>query len=560
MNISAMMMELLGGLAIFLYGMDQMTSTLRLVAGERMKAVLASLTANRFKGVLAGAFVTSVIQSSSVTTVLVVGFVSAGLMSLKQSIGIIMGASIGTTITAQIIAFKITKIALALVSVGFAMQLSSKRERLQNYGKMIFGFGLLFFGMEIMSDAMQPLKEYQPFIDVAKNLNSAVVGILLSSIFTAVIQSSSATTVMVILLAGQGLISLEQSIPLILGANIGTCITALLASIGKSADAVRTAVVHVTFNTLGVLLWFNFMDVLASWTEWLSSDISRQIANSHTIFNVVNTCIFIWFVNPLANFVTFIVPDRKQVESETAQPMHLDELLLKTPGLALGAVRMELGRLGVAALNMVRGALTASVRGTQRELDRLERLDDDVDALHAAIIVYLGRISRDNLNNIDVKQLSDYLLVANYFESIGDMIESSLVSVGRQRLLEGLQVSQATETLMKAIHHEVCWAIERSIRALVDGNYEIAMEVMASKESVNKLVMEAEEHLSRRLTACEPHRLVAYRLESEIMEYLKRMYYFAKRIAKITVDNFEPSQDEQLETNLSASGSKSFEN
>jgi phosphate:Na+ symporter len=250
-----MAMGLLGGLAIFLFGMDQMTSTLKILAGERMKGLLAKLTTNRLKGVLTGALVTSVIQSSSVTTVLVVGFVSAGLMSLQQSIGVIMGAEIGTTITAQIIAFKITKSALAIVAVGFLLKFIGKQERVQQYGTMILGFGLLFFGMNIMSDATQPLREFPPFIEAAQKLDSPLLGILLAAAFTAVIQSSSATTVLVIILAGQELITLQQAIPLIFGANIGTCVTALLASIGKPREAVRAAFVHVTFNVLGVLIW-----------------------------------------------------------------------------------------------------------------------------------------------------------------------------------------------------------------------------------------------------------------------------------------------------------------
>lgn len=546
----SMVVTLLGGLALFLFGMEQMTGTLKVIAGERMKTLLEKLTANRFTGVVAGAFVTSVIQSSSVTTVLVVGFVSAGLMNLSQAIGVILGAEIGTTITAQIIAFKITKAALALVAIGFALMFLSKKQRTRQYGTMLFGFGLLFFGMNVMSDATRPLRDFPPFIEAAQRLDNAALGVLLSAAFTAVIQSSSATTVLIIVLAGQDLITLEQAIPLVLGANIGTCVTAMLASIGKPRTAVRTAVVHVTFNSLGVLLWIGFVDRLGWCVQQMAEDVPRQIAHAHTIFNVSNTAIFIWFTGPLARFVTWLVPDRPEIKSETAEPKYLDDILLRTPSLAISSVRRELGRLGVAALHMVRSGLSAVVSGDAEALDRLAAMDDDVDALHGAIVTYLGRLSQQTLSDRQSQRLRDYLLAANYFENIGDLIETHLVLAGRERLRSGLEISPATEDALKAIHHEVTWAVEHAIRALVEEDVDIALQVTSAKPEINRLVEAAEDHLSTRLAAEAPNRLLAYRLESEIMEYLKRMYYFAKRVARLAASNGEKalviSSDDEL--------------
>jgi phosphate:Na+ symporter len=534
---ATMTMTLFGGLALFLFGMDQMTGTLKVIAGERMKSLLEKLTANRFTGVLAGAFVTSIIQSSSVTTVLVVGFVSAGLMSLSQAIGVIMGAEIGTTITAQIIAFKVTKVALALVAFGFALQFLARKERLRQYGAMIFGFGLLFFGMNLMSDATAPLRDFPPFVEAAQRLDNPLLGVLLSAAFTAVIQSSSATTVLIIVLAGQQLITLDQAIPLVFGANIGTCVTALLASIGKPRDAIRAACVHVTFNTLGVLLWIGFVDRLAWIVEQLADNVSRQIADAHTIFNVANTAIFIWFVTPLARFVSWLVPDRPEVPSETAQPKYLDPILLQTPSLAIDSVRRELGRLGVAALHMVRNGLSTVLNGDAEALNHLAELDDDIDSLHGAIVTYLGQLSQQSLTDKQTQHVHDYLLAANYFENIGDLIETQLVLAGRQRLKSGLKISPETEEVLTSIHHEVCWAVEHAVRALSDQDVEVALDVTEAKTEVNRLVAVAEEHLSKRLAATAPNRLVAYRLESEIMEYLKRVYYFAKRVARLAAQN-----------------------
>lgn len=402
---------------------------------------------------------------------------------------------------------------------------------------MILGFGLLFFGMNIMSDATQPLREFPPFMEAAQQLDSALIGILLSAAFTAVMQSSSATTVLVIILAGQELLTLEQAIPLIFGANIGTCVTALLASIQKPREAVRAAFVHITFNVLGVLLWFSFIDQLAELVMHISSDTARQIAHSHTIFNVTNTFIFIWFTQPLARLVTFLIPDHVEKTVETAQSKYLDPILRRAPALALDTVRMEVGRLGVASLHMVRRALPVVIEGSREDLDKLEAMDGDIDSLHEVIVAYLGSLSRESLSTEQSQLLHDYLLAANYFENIADMIESNLVVAGRNRLESRLAISRETEKRIEAIHHEVCWAIERSLRALVEHDTTIAQEVMAAKLEINQLVTEAEEHLSRRLSADEPNRLVAYRLESEIMEYLKRMYYFAKRIAKLVHAN-----------------------
>ena len=251
-------MQLFGGLAVFLFGMEQMAEALKRVAGDRMKTILGKLTTSRVMGLVTGAFVTAIIQSSSVTTVMLVGFVTAGLMSLSQAIGVILGADIGTTVTAQIVAFKVTKYALLLVAVGFLLIFTGKRTTTKQYGALIMGLGLIFFGMGIMSAGMKPLRSYEPFILLMQNVSNPAVGILIATIFTGLVQSSSATMGVVIALASQGLITLEGGIALALGANIGTCATAGLAAIGKPREAVRVAVAHVTFKIVGVLLivWF----------------------------------------------------------------------------------------------------------------------------------------------------------------------------------------------------------------------------------------------------------------------------------------------------------------
>jgi phosphate:Na+ symporter len=352
LQYGAILTGLGGGLALFLYGMRKMTDALKIVAGGGMKDLLGRLTTNRFTGAVAGTLVTAVIQSSSVTTVLIVGFITADLMSFSQSIGVIIGANIGTTITAQIIAFKVTKYALLLIGVGFLMEIMAKNRKVRHYGIVLMGLGLIFFGMELMSDATRPLRTYQPFIDLMQEMKNPIQGILIGLLFTTLVQSSSATTGIVIVLAGQGFITLEAGIALVLGANIGTCITAPLSAIGKPREAIQAATAHIIFNVLGVLLWVAFIPQLADVARSISpsspelqgaarmaADSPRQIANAHTLFNVGNALVFIWFITPLARLVERIVPKRPEPKTVRIRAQYLDELFLEQP--AEGDLRLH---------------------------------------------------------------------------------------------------------------------------------------------------------------------------------------------------------------------------
>lgn len=546
LNFGPILMGMLGGLALFLFGIDRMSMALKLIAGDRLRQILAKLTTNRFTGAAAGAAVTSIIQSSSVTTVLVVGFISAGLMNLSQSIGIIMGANIGTTMTAQIIAFKVTHYALFIIAVGFSLSFFVKRERVRHYGKMIMGLGLVFYGMQLMSDGAKPLQSYAPFINMMKNMNAPLLGITFGAIFTALVQSSSATTGIVIVLASQGLLPLDAGIALIFGANIGTCFTAWLASIGKSVDAKRAVTVHILFNLAGVLVWFMFIPELTNVVQQispkadeldgvarLSAETPRQIANAHSVFNVTNTFLFIWFVGPIGKLVIRIIPDRPSTGAEESQPKYLDPDLLSTPALALDAVRLELSRMGTRVKKVTNEALEAVTSGTAEDMRQLWKMDSRVDTIHGFILAYLNDLSRGNLEKSQSDLLHRYLASSNYMENIADMVETNLMEIGRARLRSDLIISDATIKLLNHFHQEVSLRVSQSIDALITNNHTTAKKVIGAKPIISQLSAEAEEHLSRRFSADEPQRMVAFRLETEMIEYLKRMYYFAKRIAKI---------------------------
>ena len=557
LKIGVLVMGLFGGLAIFLFGMEQLTDGLKNVAGGGMKRMLARLTTNRVKAAVAGAFVTAVIQSSSVTTVLVVGFVSAGLMTLTQSIGVIMGANIGTTVTAQIIAFKVTKYALVLVAVGFGMQFAGREEKVRFYGSMVMGLGMIFFGMELMSQATHPLRSYTPFIDMMRSMSNPVLGIAVAAGFTAVVQSSSATTGVVIVLASQGFITLEGGIALIFGANIGTCVTALLATAGKPREALQAGIVHVVFNVAGVLLWVWLIGYLADLVRWLSpvaeglegarklaAETPRQIANAHTVFNIVNTLVIIWFAGPISRLVRWLAPVRPIPEPQVAKPMYLDEVLLETPDLALDRARMELHRLGEFVIAMMERARPAIVRGDAKDLQELADMDDDVDALQGAIVGYMGQLSQSNATDAQSKRIYDYVAAANYLENIGDTIETNLVAAGEERLRYGLEISEGTLEVMGRVHARVCWSVQQAIESLAQDSLELAQEVIDAKDGINALSNEADVHLGRRLTADAPNRLQAFRIESDMIENLKRIYYFAKRVSKVVVEANETQEEE----------------
>ena len=541
-------MGLFGGLALFLYGMDKMAEALKAVAGERMKSILAKLTSNRFIGAVTGAFVTAVIQSSSVTTVMVVGFITAGLMSLSQSIGIIMGANIGTTITAQIIAFKVTKFALLLIAVGFGMILLGKREKIRHYGAGIMGLGLVFFGMAVMGDAMKPLRSYEPFLEWMTQMASPAVGILAGALFTALVQSSSATTGVVIVMASQGLLSLPAGIALIFGANIGTCVTALLASIGKPREALRAAVVHVLFNIVGVLIWLPFIGWLAqfvgsispaaaelSGAARLAADTPRQIANAHTIFNVANTLLLIGFSTQFARLVQKLVPDRPLDEEQLIRARYLDSELLSTPALALDRVRLEILHLGDQVNEMMRAILPAVLTGGKEALLAVHKMDDRVDALHGQIVTYLGKISQGTLTEGQTDEFLKLMEAVNDLENIGDIIETNLVTLGTERVEHQFTISEATKGVITEFHAAVSKAVAAAVQAVTQKSPEAARIVVEMKEEINQLADSAAMHQAERLVAEEPNRLPAYTVEMDVLQNLKRIYYFAKRMARAAV-------------------------
>jgi phosphate:Na+ symporter len=545
LHYGVMAMGLLGGLAVFLFGLEQMTAGLKAAAGSRMKDLLARMTRNPLRAILAGTFTTAVIQSSTVTTVLVVGFVQSGLMSLQQAIGVVMGASIGTTVTAQIIAFKVTNFALAAIALGFLLQSVAKSRLVQRYGTMLLGLGLVFLGMNLMGEAMGPLRDWPPFIEAMAKYSGPLPAVLIGAAFTAIVQSSSATTGVIVVLASQGMIPLETGLALALGANLGTTLTALLAAIGKRAEAVQTALAYLIFKAVGVVAWLLLLEPLAEAMRALSpvypalegaarlaAETPRQIANGYMALNMLNAAVMIWFSGPLARLVQRLAPGRPEPEPVGEQPKFLDDALLETPELALDRVRMELGHLAETVLRLLGRGPGLVFDGTAEQVEEIPRMDGDVDALHDAIIGYLGRLSQRSLDVPQTELLHDYMAAAGHFESMGDIVEMNLSHAARVRLAAEVHVSPETREVIGALWDKVFWTAGQAARAAASSSAEAAQAVIDAKPEVNRLARKAELQLARRLAAPGERRVALYRIETDLAEAAKRVYDAARRIAK----------------------------
>ena len=435
-SIFLMFTSLFGGLGMFLYGMEMMSDGMKIAAGNKMRSVLEKLTSNRFLAVGVGAFVTMVIQSSSATTVMLVSFVNSGLLTFVQGLGVILGSNIGSTITAQIVAFKVTDYALALVAIGALTALFSKKDSTKNIGFVILGFGLLFYGMKVMSDTMKPLRSNPTFNDILISLENPFMGILAGAAFTALIQSSSATTGIVITLASGGSITLEAGIPLILGANVGTCVTALLAGLNASREAKRVAIAHVTFNLLGVALFCFWIPTFAEFISQTSDNIPRQIANAHTIFNILATVVFIPFTPLVGKLIIKYFPD-ENIYRDISKPkvMHLNDDVLDTPTVAISNAQAEI-RGVIGLLERVVGSVAKPFISND-SLHDIEDEEEDFEGglknrmekisfLNNEISTYLIKVNNQDLNDVQSREVFTLVSVVHNINSVKNSVNLRL--------------------------------------------------------------------------------------------------------------------------------------
>ena len=428
MSIS-IVLGLLGGLALFLYGMQMMSSGLEAAAGNRMKGILEKLTSNPILGVIVGAGITAVIQSSSATTVMVVGFVNSGMLSLQQAVWIIMGANIGTTITGQLIALDVGAIAPLLAFAGVAVVTFSKKQTVQHYGQIVAGLGILFLGMEMMSSAMSPLRDSETFISLMTQFGNPVIGILVGAVFTAIIQSSSASVGILQTLAIGGLIDLPNAVFVLFGQNIGTCITAVLASIGTSRNAKRTTIIHLTFNIIGTII-FTIVCILTPLTtvvqNFTPDNPAAQIANMHTLFNVVTTLLLLPFGRKLAKLAVRILPEREGEEPDTQGLMYIKpleagaEYQMGNAAIAFNGIWNELRRMEKMTRENVEESFTAVMEGSSARFSKVEENEEYIDYLNKEISKYISRILVHETNRKDSSNFSSFFRICSNLERIGD--------------------------------------------------------------------------------------------------------------------------------------------
>ncbi|MCU6699665.1 Na/Pi cotransporter family protein [Dorea ammoniilytica] len=518
---------LAGGLALFLYGMNSMSDALQKAAGEKMKKILEFLTKNPIMGVLAGALVTAVLQSSSATTVMVIGFVSAGLMSLPQAISVIFGANIGTTMTAQLMAFKITDYIYPIIFVGFMLYFASKKEKVKNVGLVIFSFGLLFEGIEIMGSVMKPLANSPIFVELmAKVSDIPVLGVLLGAVMTLVVQSSSATIAVLQNFASQpgpdgvtSVIGLAGAIPILFGDNIGTTITALLASIGQSKNAKRTALAHSIFNITGSIVFLFLIPVLAKFVQFISPKgpevevISRQIANAHTTFNVVCTLVWLPLIPVMVKIVTTIVrgDDTKKVHSY--EPQYLDDKMINQPIPAMYMVSNEINRIATSTEKMLK-ILKEIVSGDNKEEIKslFKKHHDAVKTLQDAIVTYISKLFTGGaLTEVQAERVAGYLAIANNIDRIADRCGDVVDIYERIGTSEKILSDQAKEELAQCvtIAEEL---FEQAITAVATDNVDQAEQVIQDKKRMRKAQKKStKKHLERlQEKQCDPELTRAY--------------------------------------------------
>ena len=419
-------LSLLGGLALFLYGMQMMSNGLEAAAGNKMKQILEKLTSNRFKAVLVGAAITAVIQSSSATTVMVVGFVNSGLMTLNQAVWIIMGANIGTTITGQLIALDMGAIAPLIAFLGVACIMFMKSERARHIAGIFAGLGVLFIGMDMMSASMAPLRDSEMFMNFMTNFSNPLVGILVGAVFTAVIQSSSASVGILQALAATGMIPLSSAVYVLFGQNIGTCITAVLASIGTKTNAKRTTVIHLSFNIIGTTIFTILCMVtpFVSWMEAFNTDPVAQIANTHTVFNIVTTLLLLPFGNLLAEFATKILPENDKEEETVQKLMYIRPFESNYPvghtAVVLSQIEREVGRMMEKVKKNVEDSYDAVLSGKTDALEEIENREDYIDYLNGEISRYIVSLMSVEMSEQDSRSINSYYMMISNIERIGD--------------------------------------------------------------------------------------------------------------------------------------------
>lgn len=553
-----MIVTLLGGLAVFIYGMNLMSDGLQKTAGDRMRNILYVLTKNPVVGVLAGALVTAVLQSSSATTVMVIGFVSAGLMKLPQAVSVVLGANIGTTVTAQLIAFKIGDYAWIFVVIGFVMFFFIKKEKVQNIGETLFAFGLLFVGINTMSATMKPLAQTEAFSQLMLNVaDSPVLGVVVGALMTAIIQSSSAVIAVLQNLAAtpgpdgvNSLIGIEGAIPILFGTNIGTTVTALLASIGASINAKRTALAHTLFNFSGTLIFLFVIPLYTKFIIFISPTgqevdvISRQVANAHLMFNVIATILWLPFIFVLVKIVTKLIRGEDAVKP-ISEPLYLDYKVIETPLFAIHLAAQEILRIADITSEMIGQAREAFLLNSYKAVYKVEELEEVVNNVQEQTVKYLSSLfGMDSLTEKQAMEISAYIHIASDIEHIADQC-TNISEFAADKIKGGYDFSDTAVAELTVSFDQIEYMMKTTLNALRTGDRILANDVLEQEKEVNQMEARLRKNHMKRLNErkCSPEFTVIY---TDMIHNLEKIGDYCTNIAESVLEDFHFKDKKQM--------------
>ncbi len=524
-----------GGLGLFLFGIQMMAAGMQKAAGDRLRRILEVLTTRPVIGVLTGLLITMLIQSSGATTVMVVGFANAGLITLSQAISVIIGANIGTTVTAQIVSFKFENIVYPIIGLGALIIFFSRRRQYRYLGEAVLGMGLLFLGIITMSAGLSPLKDLGAFRNLLAQFGAfPLLGVFGGAVFTAILQSSSAFTGVIIAMGMEGMISLPEAVPLILGSNIGTCVVAFIASAGTNVTARRTAMAHLFFNVIGTLLFLTLLTPFTNLVLKTAATVPRQVANAHTIFNVLNSVVFLLILPYFTRFVTYLVPGEEA--SIEIGPNYLDKRMLPTPAAALRGAKKELLRMAMIAREMIGEALDAFIKNDLKKGAHIEQMEDLLDSLEEGINVFLSELSQNSLTEAQSKTVGHYMSAANDLERIGDHAHN-IKQLAEFKVEDRLPFSEQAIEELSLIYEKINIMLERAIQAFETENKALARMVMVEDDEVDlmeKVLRKA--HIERINTKkCYPPSGVIY---LDVLSNMERIADHATNIAQLVVEEF----------------------
>ena len=525
---------IMGGLGLFLYGMNLMGDGLQKSAGSKLKRIIELLTSNVIMGVLVGMVVTMIIQSSSATTVMVVGFVNAGIMSLPQAIGVIMGANIGTTITAQLVSLDVNFLAPIALGIGIVIYMFTNKPKYKHIAEILIGFGILFTGMDFMKDAVKPLAGYQGFTDMLLSFgHHPILGVLMGFAITAIVQSSSASMGMLIALASQGLIPITAALPILYGENIGTCVTSLISSIGASRNARRAAIMHLTFNVLGSMIFMLILSkpIVAIVTAIDPTDAARQIANAHTLFNIINVIILLPFNKLIVKLALKLVPqnnDEKNDDSKTVK--FIDDRMIETPSIALVNIEKETLRMGEKAKESLNAAMEGIMEKSNEKIELSFRREKLINELQKSIINYLIKLSKASLDEESRETVDALFNTVNDIERIGDHAEN-IAELGKDIKDSEISFSDVGLVELKDMYNKVVSTYTYALEAMRTSNVDLACKVIKMEEQVDMMEKSCRANHMNRLnsSSCSIDSGVIY---LDIISNLERVSDHAVNIAQ----------------------------